>query len=342
MSIFRVNRMTAAFIVLIVLGVGAYAAARALRKSSPTALGPAADTPLSAVQEGDYWYWIERPRSGRARLFRMSRSGSEEIATADEIAGFDVKNGKMAWAARDGKQWTIMSGPAAGQKSAVWTGTDTVGRPCIDGERVLWASSHAGLLRNGLCIPALGPILSVMTSNGQGPPKVVATLFESNGSLLGVHDNLAYVAARRRGTAATAIYEVALADGKWQRVVGQEGMSEPLLNRDGTLFWVAPSQDSTNTGTVSSVRSLVPGKKVTTIADWLPANGDLYVIGTDAYYVDGIARSSVWPVGSNDRLAHNLALPEGYQPVAVGERDILLQRTGGPSKSQHLFVVPRT
>src|SRR5205807_755276 len=97
-----------------------------------------------------------------------SHSGVIEIASGDEIVGFDSDGSQVAWSARNGRQWSVESSNAAGQKRTIWSGTDSAGRPAFGQGRVLWTISRHGLVKGDPPLPALGMSLDLMALEDGG------------------------------------------------------------------------------------------------------------------------------------------------------------------------------
>jgi hypothetical protein len=335
------NRFAVTLFILALGAVGTLVVARALRKPTPVHLADTTGTPVEVTQRGDAWYWIERPDKGKARLVRAARSGIETVATADAIVGYDVDQEQIAWTARDDRRWMVMVGPVAGQKRAAWTGAGPAGSPSVRGNRVVWAVTRPGFLPEDAPMAALGPSVQVWMEV-EGRAKPLATLLEASARMIGLFGDRAYIAAERNRLSGTAVlYEVTLTDGKWRRVTGEQGLSSPVARADETLFWVARSQDSSSRGEAACVRSIAPRATLSTNADWLPPRGQLFVAGSDIYYVDSEPHPAAWQIRTNAELVTPLTLPADYSPVAVGQSEFLLRSDRERNGVHRLFVMSR-
>ncbi len=315
-----------------------------VRGARPVRLVEAGAAPQEAVERGGTWYWLERPDHGRARLVRASGGSVALIATADAIAGFDVQADNVAWTQRDGPQWSVMAGPAGGAKRTVWSGTAPAGRPCFASNRIIWTVQQPGMVRTSVPVPALAPTVQVLAADSGGRPLPIAALPEADARALGAHNGHVFIDANPSfPSASMAFYDVpCVGGGAPHRIAGQIGSYPALLREDGTVVWASASQDSSNYGTVSCVRAIGPGASApTTLGDWLPSGGQLFMAGRDIYYVGGYNPVTLWMVTNNQELPRAVRLPAGYEPLAIGDRDVLLRRIGDPAGRLTLYVLPR-
>lgn len=327
--------------VILIAAAGFVSAVRAVRGPTPQRLAEVGSLPVEATQHDGAWYWIERPKKGKARLVLAAASGVKVVASADAISGYDVDGGRVVWSARDGSQWSVTLADTNTSRRTVWTGAEAAGRPCFGAGRVLWSIVRPGLLRGVSPVAALGASVQVMSADADNRASPVAALPESEARVLGAHSGQVYVSAVRRDRPqTTAIYAVPLAGGPPRRLAAEQGAYPAVLRSDGILVWSGRSRDSSNP-TVDCVRSFGSGGPAVTDADWLPPVDGIFGVGSATYYVDAGGQPAVWRVRTSAELASRIAPPTGFDPVAVGDRDILLRRVQSPDLPQQLYVVPR-
>jgi hypothetical protein len=280
------------------------------------------------------WYWIEGSGKPGSRLVRGTGSGTTDVASMDQIRSYSVGAGKVAWIAGAGKGWTVSVASLDGTaRQILWSGNLEPHGICIAERRVYWLEEALPLVPGNILLPPLASTIKVISApvEGGGPNSIAGTVMELTGEqVVGVRDGQIYVAASRSGLqGATTIYRVPLAGGGARRVAGETGAQNGMLTRNGTLYWTAPSRESSQPESTFCVRRLDRDKGPETLEDWLPGGGKLYETAQGVYYVDAGYQATAWPIGNAKTLSKPAPLPPGFAVVAVGDREMLVRQSGG-------------
>lgn len=328
-----------AILILAVVG-GALAASGTFRKPTPTFLADAGYSPSDLSEHDGWWYWIERAPKSREKLFRARPGTKEPLAEADRIAGYDASGDTVVWSARSGTRWSVARSQA-GRDETLWAGTDVVGAPSLSGDAVLWAVTKPGTIKDNVTLPALGPRTELMVSRPGAAPKSVCSLLEAGCDVAGVHGDSAFaVCGRFHTTLQTACYEISLSTGAARRVFGEDGAAQVILLPSGDLAWTAPSRDSSMPLLVNSVQFLSNDKAPITLADWLPAEGQLFASGSRVDYVGGLGHVGLWTVTRNNDLPRQMDTPAGFDVAASGDQGILLKKPAGTGSAIKFYTWP--
>ena len=316
---------------LVILGcAGAFALAQ--RRSpfaKPRLVGTTNAMPLAIQHANGAWYWREKTKNAGERLMRISESGSQEIAKADTLSCYALSEGKLAWVERKGQEWTISLAESDGSNPrSLWkSGDEPMGIALAQG-RIYWLQRLPAPVANAGHFPSLSPSLQVasMPMSGEGKPDFAARLWESeDGEILGLQGNALVVAIYRHTLPGSfCVYRVPLGQEAPVRLVGERGLTHPLLTRKGVLYWTTLSKESAGPPASVCLRRLDPNGQSKMLSDWLPFSGDLYETERGVLYKDNEIDSALWSEGQHDVFPEPLPLPPGYAAVAAGEGRVLL------------------
>ena len=317
-----------AFVLLV--SVAAFALAQRRKPlAQPRLLGTAKVFPLSIKHAEGAWYWREKTKDAGEHLMRTLASGFQVVAKADALPCYALAEGKLGWAARNGREWTVFLSEADGSNSRpLWKDTaEPMGLAIAEG-RVYWLKRVPAPALDSGHFPSLSPTLEVvsMPLSGGGQPNSVARLMESEeGEILGLHGNVLSVAAYRRTLPGSfCLYRVPLDKGFPVRVAGERGSSRSLLTRDGVLYWTALSKEVAAPPAAVRLCRLAPTGQTEILSDWLPLSGELYETTQGVLYGGSGSENSLWHAGRQDLFPEPLALPADYTAVAAGEGLMLL------------------
>jgi hypothetical protein len=312
--------------------VSAYVVRRALTPRAPVFFAQARSSFVGARWHEGNWYWLEGAGTPGARLVRANASVTLTVAAGDRIGAYSLAEGKVVWTVRDGSRWTVDIGGADGSgKRTLWSGEREPRGLCLAAGRVFWLEQAPPAVPESGALPPLAATLKLVSVPTEGgSPGVIATLLETEGGqVIGVHDGQIYLSAFRPGTyGVTAIYRVALTGGNPRRVVGETGRQRVLLTREGLLYWVSPSPEDNGVGKSVCIRRLGREDRPETLADWLPANGQLYETDHGVCYVDSSSPAAAWPLTGGKELPRSVPLPGNYTVLAAGDGEMLLESTG--------------
>ena len=339
----KTNRFAFPVVVALLCLVGVFLIWRSTVLPRPTLFARTSAAVTGAVWHDGVWYWMEGARTPKGRLIRGSDSGPKELFAGEPITSFAVGEGKIAWIAGAAGHWSISAAAiidGSGRKS-LWSGSGEPRGLFLAGGNAYWLDPAPPLVPKYNVFAPLGPTVNVVSVPLEGgEPKIIGAIMEPRGeAILGLRDGLLYIVASRAGLQdATTIYSLPTAGGTARRLAGEVGEQHPLLARDGSLYWPAPSDEAAQQEKIVCIRRIVPDRKdgsntsrVETLQEWLPSGGKLYDTGAGVYYVDGGFYPSAWPISAGKKLPRSIPLPGGYTVVAVGDRDMLVQSTGvGP------------
>lgn len=338
------NRALVLVLVLLLLGL-LYGALRASAPPTPVLLATAQALPASPRLIDGSWHWLEQPSGPKARLVRASGEGaaSAPLATADAIPDYDVADGKTVWVAREGRTWSVYVSTGGDSKRALWSGANRLHSVRLLGGRVYWLADNPAAAPNSGAFPPLTASLRLLSAPADGgTPMPVSMLPESgSGRILGQADNALYVSVSRIVLPGhTVHYRVPLDGGVPRRLAGETALHSALLTQDGTLYWVAPSRESSKLSREVCIRRLGRDGQPETLSEWLPALGTLHETEQGLRYVDGDVQPGLWAVGRRDEVPRAYPLPPGYFAVAAGGREVLLRRAADPLTSLQLYRMP--
>jgi hypothetical protein len=326
--------------------VGGYLFFRVLVVPPPTLFARPRAAIANPIWYDGAWYWLEGSGKPGARLVRGNGSGTTDVASVNQMRSFAVGGDKVAWIAGTGKGWTVTVASLDGTaRQNLWTGDREPSGLCIAERRVFWLEEAPPLVPGNTPLPPLATTIKVISApvEGSGAIMVVGTVMELKGKqVVGVRDGQVYVAATRLGLQdATTIYRIPLAGGPARRVAAETGSQFALLTRSGTLYWTAPSRESSDSGKAICIRRLDRDKGPETLEDWLSDGGKLYETAGGVYYVDSSNEATAWPIGNARTLPKPTSLPSGFGVAAVGDREMLVQPTsGGASGSLYRMPLP--
>lgn len=347
----RQRRVTALALAALLCFGALYLAVRVAVPREPEVFSRVGAVPISPILRQGAWYWLERANGEReTHLVRVAAASRvQRLAVADVIGSYDVADGKVVWTAREGNRWSIYAGSAAGdgRANALWSGRgEPQGIRLIAGQ-IFWLTDGPAAVPGGAPLPPLASTLQVHSLAPQGgAPVLVTTLLETRGGqVIGLQAGDLYVSAFRPGTpGCMVVYRVPVRGGATPRIVGEVGRYPMLLARDGSLYWIAQSRESSNASFISSVRRLGgrDGGGPETLSDWLPSGGTLCDTARGVCYLDGSVYPSLWPVARHDArgLPRPLSLPKGYYPVAASGDQILLRHADAPAADFTLHRMP--
>jgi len=309
----------------------------------PVLIGKLQSRPASIRYQEGVWFWLEQPSKAPMRLIRCRDTQIQEIASAEEIRSYTVEQGKIAWAARQGKQWTVLlAEEKGGEPRTLWSGTDEPMGLNLSGGRLYWLHRLPAPVADSGPLPSLSPSLEVVAVPVEGgAPAPVTRLWESeNGEVLGMRDGALYVALQRNLSPGSFSIVRIPSGGTPVRLVSEMGHPYSLLTKDETLYWVAPSSEISPPTGASCLRRLDRAGKIETLTDWLPTNGKVYETARGVFYADGEFLPTLWRFLGQDRFPEAIPVPDGYAALAAGGEDALLMGTNVVTPTLYRMPLP--
>lgn len=327
--------------------VGAFATLFLISKGkplpTPALIGEAKGEPLNIRGAGGAWHWREQPAKGSGRLVRATLAGVKEIAAADTLSSFDTDGKTLAWTARRGAEWAVMTSDAEGANPrAAWSGKEEPQGVKLAGERIYWLRKTPAPIDISLPFPALQSSLQVVSIPlAGGALEASAPLPESDeGNVLGVYEGALYVrAVRMSSPGGTAIYRID-ANKTPERIVSVALHLSALLTKDGVLYWLAPSAETASPQPALQAFRRDKSGAIEPLSDWLPAGGALYETANGVYYADREYPPNFWRIGSQDVFPVASPLPKDFNAVAASESVALIASAGSPRSKPTLYQIP--
>jgi hypothetical protein len=309
----------------------------------PVQVGKLPSSPLSIRYQDGAWFWLEQPPNASMHLICFRDTQPQRIASAQEIRSYTVEQGKIAWAARHGRQWTVfLTEEKGGEPRTLWSGTDEPMGLNLSGGRLYWLHRLPAPVADSGPLPSLSPSLEVVAAPVEGgAPAPVTRLWESgDGEVLGMHDGALYVALYR--TLRPGSFHVVRipSGGAPARLVSEQGHPYPILTKKGALYWTAPSPEVSDSMGLSCLRRLDRAGRIETLTDWLPPNGRVYETARGVLYADGDMPSSLWRFLGQDRFPEAIPVPRGYAALAAGGEDALLIDIYAALRTPTLYKMP--
>jgi hypothetical protein len=305
-------------------------------------VGKLPSSPLSIRYQDGAWFWLEQPPDAPMHLIRFRDAQRQEIASAQEIRSYTVEQGKIAWAAREGGQWTVLlSEEKGGEPRTLWSGADEPMGLSLSGGRLYWLHRLPAPVADSGPLPSLSPSLEVVAAPVEGgTPAPVTRLWElGEGEVLGTHDGALYVALYRTLRPGSCRVVRIPSGGPPVRLVSEQGDTRPILTEEGALYWAAPSPEAAEAMGVRCLRRRDRAGRIETLTDWLPPNGRVYATARGVLYADGDMPSSLWRALGPDRFPEAVPLPRGYAALAAGGEDALLMDTSTPLRTPTLYLM---
>jgi hypothetical protein len=317
-------------ITLLVLAVCGYAIARSILPPSARAFVTAQANPINPVWHNGDWWWIEK-KDG-SRLVRASGTETHDAARAEEIDSFSVTGDNVVWASRNGKQWSISVATTGGGSARKIADCDQKPSGVFAAkDQICWSESVPPPFAGAETLPPLGATSRILSAPlSGGPPKTLCSVLEGEiRQVLGVHGDMVYfVAIRPGGLGSTAIYSAPVSGGAAGRVAAAAGKQTAVLTRDGILYWVTSSRETSSIGTACAAKRLGPNGKVEVLTDWLPYGGRLVETDRGVYYLDDTYESQAWRIGVDRDLPRPLRNPESTAVIGAGGSELLLKQIG--------------
>jgi hypothetical protein len=268
----------------------------------------------------------------------------QDLATAEKIGEFAIGGEQIAWSATDhGTTSIFLSNSDRASTREVWKGTARVAGLLIGAGRLFWIEQNAPIVPECAPLPPLSSTCKVMAAPlAGGPASMVATLMEPEGEqCVGIHGDQLYISTFRPAALGTTVwYRIPLNGGVPQRIAGAAARQHAVLGSDGSLYWLAPSREASQSQSTSCIRRLRPDGKSETLTDWLPQGGRLADTNRGIVYVDESWAAQAWPIASSRELPRPLPLPDGYGVLAAGDGELLARKTTEVNpKSVSLFRV---
>jgi len=340
MPVARTAIILGSVVLVAALAVGAGTALGAFHRVGPQFLVTTDVMPQDVRQQAADWWWIERPQKAKARLVRVHGGVKETVASADEIAGYDLDGESSAWTSRVAGHWSVQR-RRGDRVETLWSGADRVGRPAFADASVIWAQTHEDSPPGAAPLPAIGPRTEVAMFADGAPIRRTGRLLEASGDIIGVRGGHAFVACSRAiGGPPSVVYDVSPVNGDARRLAAETDAVDAVLLSSGELVWTAPSRDSAQRGNVTCVRSIGSDGQVSTRSDWLPHGGRLNVSGDALYYSGGVGDGGAWSIGRNNQLPASIRPPQGFVVVGVGSKDMLLESLASSVTSMRLYTMP--
>lgn len=311
--------------VLVVAGAALLFGAKSVFASKPKSVGTASTFPESVSFHDGRFYWLEKPKKGPVKLVRTGSSGIDTIHSAEAISGYGASGDWVVYAAKENGKYVVRAWGGPGRENQLASDEREVVTASIFGRDAYWLVKEGPQGDDASPLPAVGPKLQVMTAPASGgAAKLAAALLESDGALLGIQNGQLYLAGYRAGSGgSSAFYSIPTAGGPAKRIAGDGGRASALLAKDGSIYWTAPSRESSDVGNMWCIRRLNPGSKPEVYSDWLRARGEIFESDRGIAYVDGAVRPAVWVPRSADKFPSLIPLDSELIPIGVGSSDIL-------------------
>lgn len=314
---------------------------------TPTQLGKAGAYPEEIRRDGGAWFWIERPRKeSGARLVRATAGALQPVAAGDAIGSYALGEGDTVfWTVREGKRWSVVQAGRDGKSPrTLWSGDDEPRGLAAAGQTLYWIRRTPPRLPDPGPFAALDGTLEVVAlAAGASAPTRVAALPESEeGFVLGRWgEGLAVVCRRTDNPGSTGLYRVPLDGRPPTRFFSAVRKTRPILTRDGTLYGLAPSEETAPPLDGMVLLEFAPDGSPRPVSDWLPVDGIPCDTGRGILYADQEIPPRLWRVRGADALPEPLELPEGFVGVAAGDGALLLATNDAVREKPTLYEVPQ-
>lgn len=291
-------------------------------------------------QIGGAWFWIEASGGGAQRLVRAARGSEEEVASAQQITGFDAAPGMIVWTQRQGRVWSVCMRLSSGSVTTLAHSGGRIGSPCIWNGRVFWPETEPGP-DPASALPALQSTVRIMASNGIAHAVMMASILAPEADLAGCDGSSLYaVVTEGTGIRTMALYAVPLNGGAAYRAAGVAAIYSAVALPGQGVAWLEPSRECSDPSLASEVHGWKPSGSATTLAVWLPSPGRLYFERGRLWMVDATASPKVWPADRGLQLVQPVALPPDMEAVAVGADGVLARRAAPHKGGEDLFLAP--
>ena len=318
---------------LVVVGVAVFAyASRTRLVAEPLCVAESVPEEVRLV--GADWVWLERTAHDAAVV--VVRGGRRSVlARHDRVVSMWSSPSLIVWAARDGDVWTVRSAGLDGSNLAVIA--ECSGPPFAvwtDGARAAWIADVPVKTKTAAdFIPSLGRHAELWQSRG-GKVSRVAVLSEALASaqIVGYREG-AYVVAcvRDEGIRCSALYAVGTVIPPI-RFAGEVGTIRAMMSSNAWIYWTAPSRGSNSLLTGCIRAADMSSLKPETIADWLPAGGQVTETKRGILVI-GAGSETAWRIEQDRHIGVPVPMLPDQWPVGAGG-DLLLtvRRANAPGR----------
>ena len=332
---------------LILIAISGFLIWRELPAPAPMRISSCNSSIAAPVNSQGVWFWIENPRSLGSRLMKAGETESKPAVVAPGISEFAITDSKLAWIQKTGIVWQLVSSKLDGSEPhVIYSGEREPVGLHYSQKRLYWLLNPLSKKNEFDSFPPLAGSLEVQSvnENGEGKPIALTSLKETQGlQFIGINLIYAFVSVYRPSQyGSTVIYRISVLDSATQRIVGETGKQHAALTKE-SLFWTAPSPESSTRGTTNCVRYIpVQGAganstKPANLTDWLPAGGKLTLSSSGMMYIDGGAEPKLWILNDRKELPVAVKTPLNFDVKAVSGNDILLQNSRTDGSNSALF-----
>lgn len=274
------------------LGLVALARAQAPAGGPPGGAPP--PKPLLRVFAGSNgsWAWIKETGE-QSELFTGRPSAPGRLRAKGTHWTEVAQDGPDLWVlGQAGSGAILLRLPREGDAppAEVARSADPAGGLLAQDGKALWLEVSAPADQGLAFVPPLGGRIRLRCREADGSIKTLLDRPAVQGAQPGSGDVVALsggqVYLRLRSASGTELLSVPVQGGRSTVIAGETGTQQALLS-GGRLFWTAPSEEATPESGIYCLRRVSPAGTPETVAEWLPANGNLVQVSDGLRFVSG-------------------------------------------------------